>query len=149
VQAPLELDDGQTIIIDCKKLVEKLNVLAAIAEKLPLTRYFEDKANGVSSVDQLRNSTYGDFYGYHVVDYMIKALLEGKSTPDVSFHKLFSVAPLELFDTAANGYVSLIHKGGAKRKNVTNIDGALALFNKLGEKYSFDTRPFAPQSTRP
>ena len=153
VQAPLEIGDGRTVTVDCKKLVEKLNFLAAVAEKLPATKYFADRANKISSADQLRNLTYADFYGYHIVDYMITALLNGKTTPGVPFHKLFSFAPFELCDAASSEYVRLIHKGGAKKENVTNIEGALALFDKLGKKYSFDTKPFKPpsssKSTRP
>ena len=153
VQAPLEIGDGRTVIIDCKRLVEKLNVLAAVAERLPAIKYFADRANKVSNADQLRNLTYEDFYGYHILDYMITALLSGKSTPDVPFHKLFSFAPFELCDTASSEYVRLIYKEGAKTKNVINVDGALALFDSLGKKYNFDTRlfkpPKSPESTRP
>lgn len=153
IGARLHAVDGRTVIVDCQELVRKLNTLIGIAQKIPATRFKNRLATckARKRCKQIKKEiksgkvpTAEELFGYHIVDHIISALLLGIMTTDESFGQMFSEVAWCPYNTSVHTFGQLLNKPDFANFNIRTTDEAYKLFERLGKKHGFDTRPFKP-----
>ena len=139
----MENSAGEIVSVDCTVLVERLNTLVGIAQKLPSYKYIADINSGTPS-DEIVTPTTEELFGYHIVDHMICSLLLGIGTTSQSFSELFSVIPFDTYAVSVRAIASSLPNMSGDDLDIENASQAYLLFEGLGQKYGFSTSIFRP-----
>lgn len=147
VVTAIENPSGELMLVNCADLVQKLDLLATIAAKIPITRLLHVAPTKRRHYEPLSEADVAEMLiGYHVVDDMIRAMLRATRIVDQPLSVHF-----EQIDF--NQHAKLVRKIGEKLGNATlenfslqGVQRGYEIFLKLGERYKFDATPLRPAS---
>ena len=147
VVTAIENPNGDLMFVNCADLVQKLDLLATVAAKMPITRMLNVASTKLRRHEKLSAEHIGEMLiGYHVVDDMIRTLLLATRVVEQPLSVHFEQVDFKQ-------HTNLVHKVGEKLGNETlknfaieSVQRGYEIFVKLGEKYKFDATPFRPAS---
>lgn len=135
---------GKVVSVDCKVLAERLNMLADISQKLPMTRVLSHQIQPTKDAHLSRD----DIYGYHIVDHMITTLLFGMTTTEMPLGEVFSYVPWGEYTEATKDIYNTFARAGVPITGediaITTDEEGYKLFETIGQRYQFDPLPFKP-----
>lgn len=143
---------GEQVYVDCGVLTQRLNTLVGIAEKLPSFDFMADvrARNQSSSPQSIKQAVDAgtlsreDVFSYFIVDHMISALLLGYSTTQDCLPVMFLQVEFDIYTTVTNYIADNIGTITGDDIDIQTSVQAFELFERLGEKYGFETESFRP-----
>lgn len=141
--------DGGYTTVNCTEFARKMNVLLGIADKLPTFKFIAlFRRFGTKGLRMIRIPTKEEFFAFHLVDHMIAALISGLSKSSDSYKELFKVIPFGIHSKNVHRMGRLLNMPSYLKINITTAAGAYRVFEAMGRKYRFNTKPFKP-TTKP
>lgn len=145
----LENESG-TIPVDCKAVIQRLNLLAGIAQKMPMFDIYI--ANGIIP-------TPAQTFAGDIVDSMIVATLRGEVPADLSLDKLFDSVRFSFYTQEVRDMGqelrNVLGEGGNEIAKVystfqaDNRAAALSVFEKLGREQGVNISAFRRSTDAP
>ncbi|OGQ05937.1 MAG: hypothetical protein A2W61_05215 [Deltaproteobacteria bacterium RIFCSPLOWO2_01_44_7] len=139
------------IPVNCNGLLEKLDRLANIINKMPINRLYA--RFWVEKLGQPQGEfRKGEVYAFQIVDHMILSLLLGVGLSTQTFPELFDRIAFDEYPQYVRFMGRLINRPEIVNPDIKSREGAFRIFEEQGRKYGFDTAAFKgeqPQKNPP